>query len=253
MADYKTDAVVLRSRPYGEGHRLLTLYSLDRGKYTVLAKGVDKPRSKLAAGCQPFSHSRFVCWEGRSLDGVRQAQPVRPFRRLREDLNSMAAASFVAEMVDRLVQPEDPDEGFFGFLLTAFTLLDETSDLELGVRYIEWQVLDRLGFGPVLEKCVSCSRPLDMEGEPWHLSLGEGGVVCRNCGSTASGPEISVGTVRSLEQLMRLHPARLHVLGLSEVVRRQLAGLGEAYLEHILERPIRARDFMENLFDMPEG
>jgi DNA repair protein RecO (recombination protein O) len=210
---------------------------------------VDKPRSSLAAGCRPFSHGEFLCWEGRSLDGVRQAQTIRSFRRLREELEAMAAASYVAELFDRLVQPEDPDKPLFGFLLTAFTLLEESAALELSVRYIEWQLLDRLGFCPVLDECVSCGNSLEVENGPWRLGLQSGGLLCSRCSRNSSGPRVSLGAVRTIARLLNLHPARLHVLQFSPEVRRELAGVGDDYLEYILERPLRSRDFMEELLE----
>ena len=64
---YRTDGIVLRTRPLGEADKVLTLLSRDRGKIEVVARGARRPRNRLAAAAQPFSYLKVLIFAGRSL------------------------------------------------------------------------------------------------------------------------------------------------------------------------------------------
>ncbi len=48
------NVLVLKRVDYGESDRIVTVLSKSGGKFSVLAKGVRKPKSKLAGGIEPF-------------------------------------------------------------------------------------------------------------------------------------------------------------------------------------------------------
>ncbi len=43
---YRTEAVIIRRRDFGEADRLLTLFSRVQGKMKAIAKGARKPQSR---------------------------------------------------------------------------------------------------------------------------------------------------------------------------------------------------------------
>ena len=49
MSTYVTDGVILRRVDYGESDRVLTVLTRDHGKLGVIARGVRKPGSRMAA------------------------------------------------------------------------------------------------------------------------------------------------------------------------------------------------------------
>lgn len=69
MRDLKTKAIVLKRTDYGEADRILQLLTPE-GKYSVMAKGVRKEKSKLAGGIELFSVSEVVIHNGRGELGI---------------------------------------------------------------------------------------------------------------------------------------------------------------------------------------
>ena len=51
----KVDALVLRTANYGESDKMITLFSLQKGKISAAAKGVRKAKAKLAFAASPFA------------------------------------------------------------------------------------------------------------------------------------------------------------------------------------------------------
>ncbi len=83
---YRTEAIVLQKSPLGEAANLLTIYTPYLGKFKVVAKGVQRPLSKLSGHLQLLSHSLLLLAQGQNLDIVTQAQTLDSFMLLQEDL-----------------------------------------------------------------------------------------------------------------------------------------------------------------------
>ena len=69
MRDLKTKAIVLKRTDYGEADRILQLLTPE-GKFSVMAKGVRRSRSKLAGSVELFSVSEVVIHEGKGELGI---------------------------------------------------------------------------------------------------------------------------------------------------------------------------------------
>lgn len=59
-------AIVLRRTDYGESDRVVNVLTFDQGKITLFAKGVRKPKSKLAGGIELFSVNDITYIPGKS-------------------------------------------------------------------------------------------------------------------------------------------------------------------------------------------
>ena len=83
---FRTQAIILSRRDFGESDRLLTLFTPARGKLRVIAKGARKPTAKLSGHVELFARSDCLIHRGRSLDILTQAELIEPYLGLREDL-----------------------------------------------------------------------------------------------------------------------------------------------------------------------
>ena len=70
---------MLKRRDQGEADRLLTVFA-ERGKVTLLAKGVRRQASRKAGHLEPFTHVELLVAKGKSLDLVTQAETVEAHR-----------------------------------------------------------------------------------------------------------------------------------------------------------------------------
>lgn len=175
---YKTSAIVLRSRSYGEADRIVTLFSSLRGKMDAIAKGVRKTKSHLAGRLEFGNEVLLGMHRGRWLDVVVSADTeiahwpaiVAPER--------FAAASVIAELVDAFCEPDLalPDVyALLGGALRAIGGSDEPFSL---VPRFSVRLLDALGLAPPAETCARCGQRL--AGRAW-LDPDQGGFVGEEC------------------------------------------------------------------------
>jgi DNA repair protein RecO (recombination protein O) len=153
---YKTTAVVLRQRKLGEAGKILTLFTPNLGKLDAVAKGVRRPKSKLAGHVEPLTYTTFLLAKGRDLDIVTQAQALEAFLPLREDLERTGRALYVAELVDRFTPDRQESYPIFRLLLETLQRLATSDRLDIALRFFEMRLLDCLGYRPQLDECVTC-------------------------------------------------------------------------------------------------
>jgi len=142
---FRDRGVVLRTIRLGEADRIVTLMTEQHGKVRAVAKGVRRTTSKFGS---------------------------------REDLDRMAAAMSMLEVVDQIGQERHGNPRLYEMLVGALGALSGRNSPMVAPAFF-LKVLALEGSAPVLDACVSCG-----EEDPAALvafDLTEGGVLCRNC------------------------------------------------------------------------
>ena len=251
MKTYKVDAVVLKSRDMREADKILTLYSIQRGKQRVVAHGAAKPNSRKRGAVQPFCYSSFMLHRGRELDSISQADLLDAFPDLRGDLDRLTAAAYVAELTDGFTGEGEANPYLFGLLLGTLHLL-AGGHREMALRAFEAKLMELAGFKPELEHCSACGASL-VETKLWFSSR-QGGLLCRECAGMENKTQIfNRGTLESLKILYRWELSKLHQLKLPEMLRKELKALLGAYIEYYLEKRLKSADFLEQLYKNNPG
>ena len=90
---FRTPALILRRRDFGESDRILTVLTPNHGRRDVIAKGARKPTSHRTGHVELYTLAEMQIGVGRDLDVAAQATLVKPWLPLREDLQRGAYAS----------------------------------------------------------------------------------------------------------------------------------------------------------------
>lgn len=243
---YRTEAIVLRRRDFGEADRLLTLYSREYGKIRAIAKGARKPQSRKTGHVELFMRTRFLVAQGRNLDIVTQAEMVEGYHRLRDDLVRTTYASYVVELLDRFTPDEDRNGQVYDLLSDALRWLERSDNLLLAARYYELHLLALLGYRPQLFRCVSCGEDVEEQDQAFSAELG--GVLCPNCRQADRGAsDISGAAVKVLRFLQTRQWAAVQNLRLRRDLHSELEEVMYYYLTYILERNLKSADFLRRL------
>lgn len=204
MAVYKSKGIVLRSIRYGEADRILDLYTVDAGLVSAIAKGIRRTKSRFGARLEPLSCVDFVAYQGRTLDTVTQAETLRSFHGIREDLARFETAAGMVGSVRALSGGDEADRRVFNLLYHA---LDTLEGCDSGFDAIEAALGLKLsilaGYAPQLDVCLGCGAELANTPEPLHFAPDHGGVLCGECRSaTGDAFPIAPGTLESLRTLI---------------------------------------------------
>lgn len=155
MGLYTLEGIVLRRRSLGEADRLVTLFTRDRGKMTVVARGARRPRSRLGGRLEPPARIRALVAEGRTLDVLAQVDVLDAYPALRGDLERVAATALVLELVDRALADRQPHPDVYRLLLEALALLVHGGG-DLACTWFLARLLVLTGHRPAVGRCAVC-------------------------------------------------------------------------------------------------
>lgn len=237
MAVYKADAIVIRSREYGEADKLLTLFSRERGKLEAVAKGVRKPKSTQRGGTQLFTYADFLLHKGKSLDTVSQVQPRESFIHLWDDFDRTVAASGIAELLDISTTREQPEPQLFTLTLGFLFLLKHVDPYIAQAAYA-LRLLDIQGYLPGLNNCVECGGAIG--GEHVFLSAEAGGLLCTRCKNNEVVRMLNAGGLALIRRLKTVDLDKLDRFRWNKKMRLDILETLCYYCEAKFERKLQA-------------
>ena len=243
---YKTEAIILRQRRLGEADRILCVYTPTLGKMDVKARGVRKTTSRMSGHLQPLTRCMLQLARGHVSDVVAGCETLESFQPLREDLDRLSRALYVAELVDRFVPERTHSFPTYQLLADTLRRLAETEDLDLTLRFFEMRLLDQCGFRPELDACSGCGsamEPVDNLFAPIS-----GGAVCRACAGGAMGVrQLSLNALKVLRLLQHGSYNDAMRVRTDGPLARELETHLRSFIVSVLERDVNAAAFIERL------
>jgi DNA repair protein RecO (recombination protein O) len=243
---YSVEAIVLRRVDFGEADRVLVIYTRERGKLSIVAKGVRRMSSRMAGHLELFTQSELMLAKGANLDVVTQAETRNSFRAVREDLTRTSTAYLIVELMDALTEEAMEQSELFDLLSATFRALCTTEDPRLVAVHYQIRLLDVTGFRPVLMQCVSCHTDLAPGRNAFSAFLG--GALCPRCGpGEPSARPISTDVLKVLRNLQRVGlPGSAH-FRVPEMVMRDVERILRDLIERYTERRLRSPDLLARL------
>ena len=242
-----TRALVIRSIPYKDADRILTLLSDKLGRITVKARGVSRKSSLLTPACQLFCCSDMVLFEKDGRYTLNEAHITDQFEGLRADLKSMALASYFAEVLN--AQDEDEAMGSSELLRLALNCLYALSSgkypCELVKAAFELRYMALSGYEPDLSCCAGCGCLL----QSGRAIPEKGEIYCSEC-APRYGIELSLSALTAARHFVTCELKKLLNVSLipSDIIA--LSDFSGRYLKSCLERGFKTLDFYYSLGDI---
>jgi DNA repair protein RecO (recombination protein O) len=169
---------------YGDTSWIVKALSPDVGILSLLVKGAKAKNSPFKAGIDPLAHSEIEIRYNRhkgnsSLIIPKEVFLQNYFSKMRLNLQSLAAAQLMAEILLKLGSGSSHAEAEFKWLLNNLECLELHSMQENSMSVWLHKLCDILGYAPVLSKCGQCGQELAQG--PADLWPALGGAVCFDC------------------------------------------------------------------------
>ena len=155
-----TEAIVLNSIQFGEGHRIINLFTEDYGKLEASAFGVRKTKSRLGGRLEPFTISRLVLYHknDESPYSIREVEVRFQNSAFTEDYRKYTVASALIESVILFVAKEQVEVDLYRLLSDSLLVLSripaEKSPYLLAMYEIKF--LKLMGYNPDTTQCKRC-------------------------------------------------------------------------------------------------
>ena len=244
--NYQTEAIIIKKTKLGEADRILTLYTPHLGKIQAVARGVRRPKSKLAGHLELLTYSLVSLARGRNLDVITGSQTINSFLPLKSDLWLTSCALYVTELVNQFTADHIENYPLFQLMLETMEQLCQEGNKELTLRYFELHLLNEVGYRPQLQQCVSCQLPLEPTTNSFCPS--SGGMLCSNC--SPSQPltyPLSVNAQKVLRLLQNSDYNTANRLKIDTALSHELEKVMSGYMKYLLEREVKSAAWLDTL------
>jgi DNA repair protein RecO (recombination protein O) len=203
LAILATEAIVLRTYPFGDTSRIAVLLTRDHGKVRVLAKGARGPKSRVGAALEPFTEIQAVYYDkaSRDLQLLKSADPARAHPGLMGSPAHLAFGSAALELCDLSLTGEEAGPEFHELLAEALQRLETAPRDRLGLVFgsFELRTAALLGYQASFAQCPGCGGGTE---DGAFFSASQGALVCRRCAPHREGAEpVSAGAAAWLRYL----------------------------------------------------
>jgi len=244
--NYQTEAIIIKKTKLGEADRILTLYTPHLGKIQAVAKGVRRPRSKMAGHLELLTHSLVSLARGRNLDTITGCQTINSFLPLKSDLWLTSCGLYALELINQFTADHIENHPLFQLLLDTMHHLCQAGDNELVLRYFELDLLNKVGYRPQLEQCVSCHSSLEPVTNSFCPSAG--GTLCPSCSQNQpSTYPLSVNALKVLRLLQKSDYGIVGKLKINPELSHELKTVIGDYIKYLLEREVKSAAWLDTL------
>ena len=224
----KTAAIALTSTQFGEGHKMVSLYTEELGRLEATAFGARKTKSRFGSKLEPFTSGIFLLYHKseNSPFSIQDVEVTGQNGALRNDLNRFLIGNAIVEPVIRFVERMHRDRELFEMLSAALEHLDtiEINKALYLLSMYDLNFLSIMGYKPDWNTCAKCMNPV--QNEDTYTDASAGFPVCSRCRSSSS-IAVAPGARRFVEWALQTP------LLLAEKVRMESKTLDQ--IRHIIE------------------
>lgn len=237
-----TKALVLREVRYKEADRILTILTEDEGKQTVKAQGALRKNSKISASTQFLTWSELTLFGNRGRWSVREGSVLEGFDGLRMDLERLAIASYIAELLETVSAEGAPDPAVLQLGLNALYAMSRDLCEKKQVKAVfELRLMCLSGYAPELSTCMVCGK----SGETMCFSPEQSGLVCHACNPYLH--PVSPECLSAMRHVAFAPAKKVFSFSLSGAAAQEFYVNCERYLLTQLERHFASLDYYKKI------
>lgn len=242
------EGIVTRYTNYRENDRIISIFTIERGRIDAKARGCRKATSALLPACQPFVFGQFELYNSKDKYTVNQCEIKETFFPLREDYARFAYGSAMLQLTNNAVQENEANEPLFSLLYHALSFLSYGASAPQDllscflIRY-----LDRIGYRPAITNCARCGRDVRSDARLF-FSPQLGGACCAACAGSAQ--RMSTTALEAMRRMLLLSDVEMDRVRLTEALRGEILPALTGYVAYALDYGARALHVLSAELDL---
>lgn len=214
MHSIKTEGIILKRRNFGEADRILTIFSPNMGKISVMAKGVRRITSRRGGNVELLNRASTFLHKGKSFWILTEAVTIDPYTKIKADLTLSTYAFHILELIDKLTAQDQENYIVYNHLLNVLEKLSN-NPRQIFIRAFEVKILSSLGF-------ISFQ---DIEG--------------------TDNKYMENGVFKILQELEKAPWSEIDALELDETKSSELERILRFNLEKVIEGSLKSRQYLK--------
>ena len=252
MPVFSTPAILLRRINFGDYDLIITFFTLNKGKLSVIAKSAKKSTKRFSGILELFSVLQIVVSAGsrKGLPVLQEAVLQHPFANIRADIKKTGYASYWAELINEWMEGGVKHVQLFRLFQYVLEQLDggNIPDPALSILF-QMRFTKLSGHSPNLRQCCVCRTPLDkIKTNKILFDHKRGGLLCPSCATGATGySSLTKSTVKQLLWTQKRDLAQAgRIRFTSQAIKEGLEFL-EAFVPYHLGKEPRSLKFLREI------
>ena len=242
MAGVRTKGIVIKQSDFGEGDRMLWIFTEDFGIIKAVGRGSRKLKSKSGSSLQFLCYGEFDFFCGGEIWNVNSFSPEESFEPLQYDFKKLALCNYLAELTFVFLDLANPDKLTLRlFLNTLFACAYKDIPLNAIKLIFEFKLLCFNGYTPHIENCVFCGSS-DISA----FSVSANGCVCKSCELNTS-IKIEDESLSFLKYILCCDIKKMFAYKIPENVISELSYICERYILHHADREIKSLNYYKTI------
>ncbi|NBI29378.1 DNA repair protein RecO [Chengkuizengella marina] len=242
---YKVEGIVIRTVDYGEGNKIIVIYTKEMGKQSIMARGAKKLKSRLSSITQLFTYAEYTYYKKGKMGTLNDGEAIRSFHDLNLDIFKSTYAAYLVELVDRMMDEHEGSSYIFEQLLASLEFIEEGKDPQIITHIFEMKMLELAGYSPVLIECIACG---DQLGDSSFFSVTLGGTLCYKCKSKEQNvKKINIRSLKLLRLFQEMNIRRLGKINISDPIKNEVKLLMRDFMDTHVNINWKSRYVMDQI------
>jgi DNA repair protein RecO (recombination protein O) len=242
----KTEAIILRTRDFGESDCIVTAFSSLYGAVKGIAKGARRSSKRFVNSLNIFSYVNLEFRDRRSGDLVwlDSCELIEGFPGIRSNYTLLSRASYIVELTETLFPLNVPSQEMFQLLRWALSALSDGNELKKTMIVFQARAVSIGGFSINTSKCGLCGRVYKGQGRAlFHPPSGS--IACMACErETALTPGMSPRAIHVLARLQSKENIDPEALECDDEMLAELGKVLGAHIEHHIGKRLRSAQYI---------
>lgn len=184
----RCEGIVLNSVKFGEGHKIVRIFTDAYGKINATAFGARKTKSRFGSTLEPFTIDFFLLYR-KNLESpyTISESDVREYNEtIRTSLQKYYCANSMIEPIIRFIRDGESDESLFDLISGTLRSLNRIAEEKILYLFFTYclRLITVLGYKPDIEVCVLCGKRMNEENS--YSDPHYGFPLCQSCKKDSS-------------------------------------------------------------------
>ncbi len=241
-----TNGLILNEQTIGENDKLVTVLTSTNGVIRCFAKGAKLIKNRSGAAAQTLSYSRLNIYHGRDKYIIDEAEPIKVFFELRNDIERLALAQYFCELAIHVIPENSPADEFLSLILNSLHILSENKKPPLMIKAVyELRLMSNSGYMPNLVCCDGCKC---YEADTMYYCFDDRCLLCQNCYDGRPNVQpLSKGALTAMRYSVFAEPKKIFSFSVSNKSLLQFADCSERILLTITDHYFNSLDFYKKV------
>ncbi len=234
----QTAGLVIKQTDYGEGNRILTVFTEEYGIIQAVSYGARRVKSRAGAASQYLCWGDFSLSMGGDIARVRDVKTRDSFLPIQEDIVKLSCAAYLTDITYAALDMNNPDKRLLHTLLNIlYAMAYKEADTGKAKPVYELRLMMLAGFMPCMDRCMICGKTDNIA-----AFSPKGGIVCGGCRRRGDIP-VSADEYAALSYILTCPDKRILSFNASDKVMRTIESISEKYVSEHLDREFRSLNY----------